>query len=206
MKKVKITLNIILTAFLLATSLHAKEWHGIVPLHSTRMDVERILGKPNAKYDRYDLEDEQVAFIYSRKPCSEGLQGMWNIPFDTVISIRVFPKRDLLLSELNIEKSKFKKEADPFVRTHVSYTNSDEGIVYVVFDKGIKDSEKVLETYYEPAKNDYYLLCENGSESKPQVTPQTTDSCPFAKSKTLATRQQKRASRAAGSTVRQLHQ
>ena len=56
--------------------IQAKGWRGIVPLHSTRADVEQLLGPPDRKGNKpvvsYDLEKEQVTIIYSREPCSTG--------------------------------------------------------------------------------------------------------------------------------------
>src|ERR1044072_2921350 len=52
--------------------VQAKGWRRIVPLHSTRADVERLLGTPDRKSNikpvvRYDLEEETVVIIYSKE-------------------------------------------------------------------------------------------------------------------------------------------
>lgn len=151
---------------LIVVTSQAKEWRGIVPLHSTRADVERLIGKPNANYGRHDFENEQAEILYSRAPCTEGLEGMWNVPRDTVIQISVSPK-NLRLSDLPVDLSQHERVKDPHVQVHTIYMNKEEGITYHVFEGGGKDDGKILKIYYEPAAKDRHLRC---PDSTPQVT------------------------------------
>lgn len=53
------TINFVICLIVLPYSLivpNTKEWHGIAPLHTTRAEVERILGKPGT--------DRREAAIY----------------------------------------------------------------------------------------------------------------------------------------------
>jgi len=150
---------------LMVVTSQAKEWRGIVPLHSTRADVEQLLGKPNAKYNRYDFENEQAEILYSRAPCTEGLEGMWNVPRDTVIQISVRPK-NLRLSDLRLNLSKYEIVKDP-LQARTYYMNAEEGIRYNVFEGDREDDSQVLEVYYEPTAKDRHLRC---PDSTPQVT------------------------------------
>jgi hypothetical protein len=96
-----------------------KNWRGIVPLHSTRVDVERLLGQPppppadgswlytpNPNIPLYFLADENVRIGYmtselaARMRCSA-------IPVDTVIWIEVSLKKHPPLRDLGIDESKF---------------------------------------------------------------------------------------------------
>jgi hypothetical protein len=36
---------LVVLALVSATAIHAKDWRGITPLHSTRADVDRLLGR-----------------------------------------------------------------------------------------------------------------------------------------------------------------
>lgn len=83
----------------------ANSWKGIVPLHSTRADVQRILGKPtrdlgNSSYFR--RAGESVVVHYQTMPCDR-LGFTWNVPRDTVTEIGVIPttsiRKELLLRE-----------------------------------------------------------------------------------------------------------
>jgi hypothetical protein len=72
----------------------AKPWRGIVPLKSTRVDVERLLGSPkqSSEFDSYySLPNEIVVVHFQATACDE-LGFEWNVPPDTVIEIGVIPK------------------------------------------------------------------------------------------------------------------
>ena len=54
-------------------------WRGIVPLHSTRLDVERLIGSPMRPGGiTYDLQTERVNVGYSHGGCEKGEE--WNVP------------------------------------------------------------------------------------------------------------------------------
>jgi hypothetical protein len=128
------------------------EWHGIVPLHSTRADVLRLLGPPNSKYNRYLINGEEATIIYSDGPCSTG----WNVPRDTVKLISVTFKQSLKLPDPKINFDNYERARDPFVTTHVYYTNRAEGIRYEVFEG--RSEKRVLQVYFEPTSKDETLF------------------------------------------------
>jgi hypothetical protein len=145
---------VLLFSFSVVTVCEAKEWHGIVPLHSTRVDVERLLGKPNGKFDRYQIGNDEVDIMYSRERCANG----WNVPRDTVISVAVFVGGSPPLSDLQPDLSNYNKEPDQHLRGRVYYVNASEGIRYHVQEQAGK-SNKVIVVYYEPAEKDKNLRC-----------------------------------------------
>lgn len=146
----------IVLVFLSNSDTIAGEWHGIIPLHSTRSDVLRILGEPNSKYDRYLIDGEEATIIYSRGPCLSG----WNVPSDTVMLISVTLKLRTKLSDLKINLDKYQRFRDPFVTAHVFYANREEGVRYEVYE-GVTERGNVLQIYYEPTSKDEILFrCE----------------------------------------------
>lgn len=131
------------------------EWHGIVPLRSTRADVLRLLGPPNSKYGRYLIDGQEATIIYSDGPCSSG----WKVPKDTVRLISVTFTQSLKLSDLKINFDNYVRARDPLVTSHVYYTNREEGIRYEVFEG--RNDKRVLQVYFEPTRKDEILLrCE----------------------------------------------
>ncbi len=77
-----------------AGSVIAKDWRGIVPLKSTRADVERLLGKPSSS-GYYNLRNEIVSFDFQREPCDSEMEKFgfgWNVPPGTVTEIGIIPK------------------------------------------------------------------------------------------------------------------
>lgn len=72
----------------------AKPWRGIVPLKTTRAEVERLLGSPRQSSEfrsYYNLKTEIVVVHFQANPCDDYGFG-WNVPPGTVIEIGVIPK------------------------------------------------------------------------------------------------------------------
>ncbi len=89
----------------------------------------------------------------------------WNVPSDTVRLISVTFKQSPKLSDLKIDLDKYDRTRDPFVTTHVFYTNREEGVRYEVYE-GLKEKGTVLQVYYEPTSKDETLF---RCEKKPEV-------------------------------------
>ena len=80
------------------TAVSAKDWRGIVPLKSTRADVERVFGvqkQASEPVALYKLPNELVAFHFQTFAC-DGEVGKfgfgWNVPLGTVVYIGVIPR------------------------------------------------------------------------------------------------------------------
>jgi hypothetical protein len=130
----------------------AKGWRGIMPLHSTRTDVERVLGSPGGMCKCiYDTKNERVYVEYASAPCKGFLPG-WNVPSGTVLSVTVTSKSEQQFSDLNIDESKFVKTYDDTMTVY--YINKEEGIKYRVSDLGI-----VKSISYIPSVKDNHLRC-----------------------------------------------
>lgn len=116
--KNKFSLLFLICAFFgLADGAWAKSWRGIIPLHSTRAQVRKLLGKPiiggDGSLDLYDLKEGRVHVMYARHPCEEGLPadwGNWRVPHDTVVNISIQLHKEIPLKQLqirNIERYKW---------------------------------------------------------------------------------------------------
>ena len=136
-----------------------KGWRGIQPLHSSRADVEKLLGPPADKPDcdlcTYHLTDVSVLFHYSRGECKSGL-GAWDVPADTVIYITIHPKpKTQHWSNLAIDKAKFKVGSGGHTVYLVSYLNEEDGLLVEVDNA----RDEVMGFYYLPAAKDKGLRC-----------------------------------------------
>lgn len=160
---------IILSLILLTQVTHtqAKEWRDIVPLHSTRADVERLLGPPTI--DRsdttiYEFKTERVYFDYSKDSCAIDPKS-WKVPRNTVIRIWVEPKTNqLTFSDLKLDIVKYKKNQDEHVLYVFHYIDETEGVRYEV------DESSGLVTLIDhfAAARDQELRCQ-----KPNMDPKT---------------------------------
>ena len=133
----------------------AKEWCGIVPLHSTRADVERLL---KIKRERcggnsclYDLPDKTVFALYADEPTcrNDDATTSWKVPRDTVIQITVNFKTPQPFSALDIDVTKFDRVPDKEL----------QGLVYLSdYAQGVRmetsgDTVRAI-TYYPAGKED----------------------------------------------------
>lgn len=147
--KLKILFSLVVVV-ILPESVLSKDWRGIVPLKSTRVDVERRFGKPD-KWGYYNFKEERVSFNYGEGSC-KGLYltlGKDNCKCltdeDAVMSIFVEPTVKRKISDLKLNMTKFiRTPITPFPQTFV-YRNSQEGIVYTVDES---ENEIMHITYY----------------------------------------------------------
>src|SRR4028118_123386 len=127
-------------------------WKGIVPLHSTRSDVEKLLGQPQGKCNCiYLTEHETVTMRYAADKCKGQLSG-WNVPSETVLSFSVIPRLERAFDELKLDKNEFVVTAGDAGFNY--YTSSNKGIQYVV-----SSTDKLRGINYTPSTSDSYLRC-----------------------------------------------
>ena len=148
---------VVLLAFC-AVTVNAEPWRGIVPLKSTRSDVERLLGKPLPGnmdfYVTYKLETEEVRVEYAAKQlCAQTDRCECRVRDDTVVHIVVRPKTAIRFSSLELDKSQFHPIVNPQNANNVAYSNSEAGLMYVIS----KADDLVLYVQYGPTLKD----CEN---------------------------------------------
>jgi hypothetical protein len=139
---------------------YGKAWRGIVPLKSTRADVERLLGPPTGDLFNYNLLDSSVVFQYSNCRCGDPCKkDVWNVPPDTVTLIRVDFKGVVRLADLKIDLADYKKwPGDEDVPGSLLYKNERDG--FAIETGGTYVSAL---TYMPPSKDDH-LRCHHNSE------------------------------------------
>jgi hypothetical protein len=167
-------------ALFLEFNAEAKGWRGIAPLHSTRSDVERVLGPPTEQLAGnsvlYRTANETVIIDYAQGlPCGIGEKySQWRVPRNTVESILITPNMGSPLSHLSIDEGKYKKISGGHRPEDVYYVNEQDGESLRVFQN------QVMDITYSPAATDEHLRC-SGMPSSPQkncegLTPPAFDS------------------------------
>lgn len=144
----------------------SNSWQGIVPLHSSRIDVEKILGPPRPESkgldaSTYETGSEKVFVLYSPGPCNATASNGWNVPRGTVIEVSVEPKGKTKLSDFKLDASKFEKKRDPEVLDYTSYTDDENGISITV---NTVDGVVVRISYW-PRSKENYLRCSTPTET-----------------------------------------
>lgn len=161
--------SLFLSLLMLLGCLSAKDpdWRQLVPLRSTRADVERLLGSSKDDYfANYELEEGKLFVEYSSGPCRAERKGGWNVPKDVVVSFSFTPTEKKKVSAFKLNPKKFRKVVDDHVGGVIYYINDDKGITYEVQD------ERVDVVYYEPASSNSHLYCSSTTEEK-KTPPKT---------------------------------
>jgi hypothetical protein len=156
--------NLLLLVLILAlfTCGQAQQWRTIVPLKSTRADVEALLGRRETDYfATYHLKEGNIFIEYSSGPCRPERKGGWNVPENVVVSLAFYPRSKQRISALKLNPKKFRKAIDPHLPPVVYYINEQDGVVYEVQDGRVNSVE------YGPRKEQEHLHCGDGS-NKPQ--------------------------------------
>lgn len=156
---VAISLLCLCLALLAVGPVRARGWRGIVPLHSTRADVERLLGPPTEETSNYSVfyrtPNETVIIQYAQGlPCGIGEKySQWRVPRNTVASILVTPTQPVSVSDLGLDESKYKKRSGGHRSEDVYYINDQAGESIVVFMNEVRGMS------YFPGAVDANLIC-----------------------------------------------
>lgn len=139
---------------------------GIVPLHTTRSQVETLLG-PSRTLDNpstYYFQDETINIFYSTFRCGDSQNlDKWNVLPNTVISVMVIPKNKFPLAELPFDLSKFRKERGSFDALDESRLISGEEGITLAFSS----TYNMIHWYaYGPKASDRHLRCSDFSEDE----------------------------------------
>ena len=138
-----------------------QNWRQIVPLKSSRTDVEGLLGPTQqAFFATYQLKEGNLFIEYSSGPCTEERKGGWNVPKDVVISVSFSPKRKRRIAAIKLASKKFRKVIDQHVVGITYYINDKDGITYQVQEGKIDSVE------YGPTKRDGHLYCGHQAAKK----------------------------------------
>jgi hypothetical protein len=143
-----------LQSAMMQSPVDGNRWKGLVPLQSTRRDVEALLGPPTvAGQSSYETNEETVFVEYITGPCEKGLRYGYYASKDTVLSIVVSPKQPVMFTDLKIDKNKYLQSKPSDGR--IFYNNTGEGILLVVDEI----TGKVKSIIYLPTDSQQQLRC-----------------------------------------------
>ena len=113
-----------------ACDAYSKSWHGIVPFHSTRADINRILGKTPCQDENgigYSSDKEDVYFVLAPVdvPTSCG-----SVTAGTVLRIEITTKKQLRISDLGLEEKRLIELSTSSLPSDTkAYIDAEEGVV-----------------------------------------------------------------------------
>jgi hypothetical protein len=135
-------------------------WRDLVPLRSTRGEVETRLGKPTFSFGtryRYENENEKVEVIYSPGSCELIGAERWNVPKDVVIWMEVYPRKTVPIRDVHLDLKKYRRFQAWHPENFVRYENQEEGVVVHAII-GAK-AEELFFFEYQPTAKDRVLRC-----------------------------------------------
>ena len=134
----------------------ARGWRGLIPLQSTRQDVERLLGTRTGYY--YNLNNETVYIDFSSGTCKGIDADSYKVPAGMVTRIMVIPKSETSLKALSVDVTRYKQRVEQDIAQHVFYYDEEAGESIEVFDG------KVQSLTYMPKASEASLRCYSSIE------------------------------------------
>lgn len=149
------------------TSVPAKDWRGIFPLHSTRADVERLFGPPKPTKDRlvvnkgrwiYFMDQEEIHFVFAEGNFPGKIDCVAPLADGTILMIYVRPKTHPSIDSLQIDETKFRKfnpspVPDP---ENLSFINEEDGLLIETFNGKVSRFIYTAAAADRPSCDGYY--------------------------------------------------
>jgi hypothetical protein len=160
----------------LCCRIDAKDWRGLIPLHSTRADVEKLLGAPppppsdghrqytlNDNRSIYFVDGDDIYIVYARQTFPDAPICPKTVPNDTVLMIQVTLKNRLPLQQfpIDIHRSQQFDPSEPKNIGYKTYLDKRDGIMVTTFKGNVADiwyfatseDARVCPTYYANMKS-----------------------------------------------------
>jgi hypothetical protein len=153
------TIATVVVALILNVATPAKDWHGITPLHSTRGDVERLLGPASHNLlagSIYLVDRDPVQIVYTgqgdpAEMCSR------RVPLGTVLSIFVMPRDEVSLISLGTDNDHFKSFKISFGNLdYRGYYDPDSGFLIHSLNGRVHDLSDLANAADRPRCSNYY--------------------------------------------------
>jgi len=140
--------------------LPPNSWRGLVPLQSSRLDVERLLGKPKTSHGFtyvYETENETVDVLYSAGLCKLSAVERWNVARDIILRMDVRPRAKMLIQCLHLDRVRYPRLQEAHPENWARYMNNEDGVMVetISYDK----DEEVYTITYWPRTRDKALRC-----------------------------------------------
>jgi hypothetical protein len=138
------------------------DWKKLVPLTSSRAEVEKVLGKPLKYFPTSGTYESSVGKFhvwYSRGKCVPGLdERQWDVPAEIMTNLTVLLYKSLPLDSYVPNPHELQRKKEEGGDNRFLYITQDDSVVYetIVRPDG---SEFVYTITLQPAKNQHGLLC-----------------------------------------------
>ena len=142
-----------------------KGWKGILPLQSTRADVEKAFGKhfriePEGHHS-YKTDDFVIQVNYVPGPCLPNPynKAKVNAPAGTVLDTWIYLNKLILISDLNFNRAGYQRIINKEDSNDISYVSSEAGITIGAMIFPDKKENVVTITYRPTEKSKARFAC-----------------------------------------------
>lgn len=146
----------------------SNSWRGLLPLKSTRTDVEALMGKANWSFgstSTYDISCGRLNVVYSKGSCELTEVQRWNVPQDVVIRMEFAPRTVVRIKDLNLPANRYTQQQQLHPENWVEYRNIQDGILINALRDKKGDTVAII-TYKPEKRQEELLLCPpNGPNS-----------------------------------------
>jgi hypothetical protein len=137
-------------------------WDKLIPLESTRTDVEKILGKPELyfkSFGTYKTEFGKFSVWYSKGGCVKNSRELqYNVPAGKFVNFIVYLRKEMPLEAFVKDKANYIKSDSPFMSGRFFYTSPDRMTVYETVPVG-ESAELLYSISVGPQNSQQRLLC-----------------------------------------------
>ena len=146
---------IVIFGFVVPINVHDESWRGLIPLKSSRPDVEDLIGKPKSEISStiyvYRTEDAEVMVKYTnRETCLNKHLCECHAPDNMVSEIVVRPNEQYSFSSMDTTKWNFERIPNAENAWIMNYFDRSAGILYSVDTR----SDMVLYVQYAVPEKD----------------------------------------------------
>jgi hypothetical protein len=171
--KLSKTIALVILALVSNVATPAKDWRGITPLHSTRGDVERMLGPAWHNLisgSIYMVDREPVHIVYTGQGDPAELCSR-RVPLGTVLSIFVIPKDEVSLVSLGIDTDHFKSFKLFFFGNldYRGFYDERSGFVVHSLNGRVHDLSYLADAVDRPRCSNYYRNAKHFGEMRPDL-------------------------------------
>lgn len=112
---------------------------GIVPLVTTKAEIEQKFGKAN-EHLRYEFDEGRVYILYNEKSYKQGVDGgLCTARENSVVSVEVEPYTTITIEELKLNKDLWRQQsAGDHLSNLIAFSNETTGVTFYVDNGNIR--------------------------------------------------------------------
>lgn len=156
-------LSVLLTFFFSFNNTKEDNWRQIIPLRTSRAEVQRLIGKHYWEYDNtvfYIKNGDRYYVTYSQGNCRGKEETKWNVGKNIVLDFVIYPKNKVAIDDMPYNLKTFIKiKGSEDMPNYYKYLNKEFGLILETQVLGRSGIEYVTGIVVSPKNSDISLKC-----------------------------------------------